>query len=68
MNLLVKTGRVVDPLRTLDTVTDILIRDGKIRTIGKIDNADIPKLDASGLVVAPGFFDIHVHLREPGTE
>ena len=68
MNLLVKNGRVVDPLRKLDTVTDILIRDGKIRTIGKIDTADIPKFDATGLVVAPGFFDIHVHLREPGTE
>lgn len=68
MNLLVKNGRVIDPVRKIDTITDILIRDGKIRSIGKIDNADMPRYDASGLIVAPGFFDIHVHLREPGTE
>ena len=68
MNLLVKNGRVVDPARKLDSVTDILIVDGKIRSIGKLLNADFPKLDANGLIVAPGFFDIHVHLREPGTE
>ena len=68
MNLLVKNGRVVDPARNIDTVTDILIRDGKIRSIGKADRADAPQFDATGLIVAPGFFDIHVHLREPGTE
>jgi dihydroorotase len=68
VNLLVKNGRVVDPERKIDTVTNILIRDGKIRTIGKTDSADVPTFDATGLVVAPGFFDIHVHLREPGTE
>jgi dihydroorotase len=68
VNLLVQNGRVVDPRRKIDAVADILIRDGKIRAIGKVDNADVPKLDAKGLIVAPGFFDIHVHLREPGTE
>ena len=68
MNLLVKNGRVIDPARKLDSVTDILIVDGKIRSIGKTANADVPQFDASGLIVAPGFFDIHVHLREPGTE
>ena len=68
MNLLVKNGRVVDPARKLDSVTDVLIVDGKIRSIGKRANADFPQLDANGLIVAPGFFDIHVHLREPGTE
>ena len=68
MNLLVKNGRVVDPARKLDSVTDVLIVDGKIRSIGKLANADFPKFDATGLIVAPGFFDIHVHLREPGTE
>jgi len=55
-------------MRKIDTVTDILIRDGKIRSVGKVDNADVPKFDAKGFIVAPGFFDIHVHLREPGTE
>jgi dihydroorotase len=68
MDLLVKNGRVIDPARNLETVTDILIRDGKIRTIGSTKTSDIPVFDATGLIVAPGFFDIHVHLREPGTE
>src|SRR5687768_17935987 len=68
MDLLIKDGRLVDPLRNLDTVGNLLIRDGRIRAIGDVNVAEIPVLDAKGLVVAPGFFDIHVHLREPGTE
>jgi dihydroorotase len=68
MDLLVKNGRLVDPARKLDTVSDLLIRDGKIAHIGHATVADIPVFNASGLTVAPGFFDIHVHLREPGTE
>ena len=68
MNLLIKNGRVVDPARKLDTVADVLILDGKIRSIGKPGKTDVPQWDASGKIVAPGFFDIHVHLREPGTE
>ena len=68
MNLLVKNGRVLDPARGLDRTTDVLIVDGKIRAIGKASGADVPHFDATGLIVAPGFFDIHVHLREPGTE
>ncbi len=68
MDLLLKNGRVVDPARKIDTVTNVLIRDGKIATVGASIVSDIPVFDAAGLVVAPGFFDIHVHLREPGTE
>ncbi len=68
MDLVVRNGRVVDPARKIDAVTDVVIRDGRIRSIGSADVADLPVFDASGLVVAPGFFDIHVHLREPGTE
>jgi dihydroorotase len=68
MDLLVKNGRVVDPVRKIDTVADVLIREGKIAAIGKTDASGIPVFDATGLTVAPGFFDIHVHLREPGTE
>lgn len=67
MDLLIKNGRVVDPARKLDTVMDVLIRDGKIRLNGGVPGG-APIFDAEGLVVAPGFFDIHVHLREPGTE
>ena len=68
MDLVVKNGRIVDPSQKLDRVADILIRDGLIRTIGDGAFADAPVFDATGLIVAPGFFDIHVHLREPGTE
>ena len=68
MDLVVKNGRVVDPARKVDTVTDVVIRDGIIRAIGKGNVPDVPVFDATGLIVAPGFFDIHVHLREPGTE
>jgi dihydroorotase len=68
VNLLVKNGRVLDPGRGLDRTTDVLIVDGKVRAIGKASGADVPHFDATGLIVAPGFFDIHVHLREPGTE
>lgn len=68
MDLVVKNGRVIDPARNLDQVTDVVIRDGKIQTIGSANGANLPVFDATGLVVAPGFFDIHVHLREPGTE
>lgn len=67
MDLLVKNGRVIDPARKIDAVMDLLIRDGKIR-LNAGAPGDVPVFDASGLIVAPGFFDIHVHLREPGTE
>src|SRR2546426_12662738 len=68
MNQLVKNGRVVDPAQKIDTVTDVVIRGGKVRSIGAANISDIPVFDAAGLIVAPGFFDMHVHLREPGTE
>ncbi|HET9130452.1 MAG TPA: amidohydrolase family protein, partial [Terriglobia bacterium] len=68
MDLVIKNGRVVDPARRIDTVTDVVIREGKIASLGKADVPNIPQFDAAGLIVAPGFFDIHVHLREPGTE
>ncbi len=69
-NLLIRNGRVVDPSQSLDQGMDILIEDGMIARVDeKIEaNEDVPVLDAAGLVVAPGFIDIHVHLREPGYE
>ena len=69
MTLIVKNGRVIDPAQQLDTIADVLISDGNIRTIGQnltAPGADL--FDATGCVVAPGFYDIHVHLREPGFE
>src|SRR3972149_3241661 len=66
-SLLIKGGRVLSPEDALDGELDILVEDGLIRRIapGLTDRAD-ETLDARGQVVAPGFVDIHVHLREPG--
>jgi dihydroorotase len=67
--LLIKNGRVIDPASQHDAVADILIKDGYIVRIGQNLHAIAATLfDASGLIVAPGFIDMHVHLREPGFE
>jgi dihydroorotase len=71
MDLVVKNGRLIDPARKIDTIANVIIRDGKIQSVGGATSTaspDLPVFDAAGLVVAPGFLDIHVHLREPGTE
>jgi len=70
--LLIKNGRVLDPASKTDSVRDILL-DGEsiteIATPGKISRANGAEVfDATGLIVAPGFIDMHVHLREPGQE
>ncbi len=68
MNLLIKNGRVIDPSQPFDAVADVLISDGKIKAVGfDLGEAD-EVFDATGLVVAPGFVDIHVHGRTPGQE
>ncbi len=67
--LLIKNGRVMDPANNTDTVLDVLIEDSHISRVGtglSAGNAEI--LDAAGLIVAPGFIDLHCHLREPGQE
>jgi dihydroorotase len=67
--LLVKGGRVVDPSRDVDEVADILLADGLIVETGpKLAARGAEVIDASGLIVCPGFIDLHVHLREPGRE
>lgn len=67
--LVIKNGRVVDPSQNIDRVCDIAVEDGIIREIGEaISTAGNEEFNASGLVVAPGFIDMHVHLREPGFE
>ncbi len=68
-SLLITGGRVIDPASGFDATADVLIRDGKIEAVGVGLQADgIAVLDAGGAVVAPGFIDMHVHLREPGIE
>ena len=67
--LLLKNGRVVDPAQKLDAVRDVLLRDGLIAEVAPaLEAPDAEVLDATGLLVAPGFIDLHVHLREPGNE
>jgi dihydroorotase len=68
--LLIKNGRVIDPASGHDAVADVWIEDGVIQGVGTnlsgAAGADV--IDATGLIVAPGFIDMHVHLREPGFE
>ncbi len=67
--LIIKNGRVIDPASGLDRVADVGIEGGRIAQVGQNLNAiGAEVFDASGLIVAPGFIDIHVHLREPGIE
>jgi dihydroorotase len=70
--LLIKNGRVLDPASKTDAVRDILLDGESIAEIavpGKISRVNGAEVfDATGLVVAPGFIDMHVHLREPGQE
>lgn len=68
--LLIRNGRVVDPSQSLDQGMDVLIEDGHIAALSeKLEAPPRTRVfDAAGLVVAPGFIDAHVHLREPGYE
>ncbi|MXZ48173.1 MAG: dihydroorotase [Candidatus Dadabacteria bacterium] len=71
MGVLIKNGRVIDPSQSLDMVSDIYVQGDRVREIS--ERIDTPRksdtvIDASGQIVAPGFVDIHVHLREPGYE
>ncbi len=70
MMLVIRGGRVVDPSQDLDGLRDIVVNDGLIHSILDADASklypDAQIIDASNLVVAPGFIDMHVHLREPG--
>jgi dihydroorotase len=69
MKLLIRGGRIIDPQNGLDGEGDLLIEDGRIKRVGAgLVESDAEVFDASGLVVAPGFIDLHVHLREPGEE
>ncbi|HEY1203209.1 MAG: dihydroorotase [Bryobacteraceae bacterium] len=67
--LLIKNGRVIDPASGRDQAADVLIKGGLIVRIGPdLHATGAITFDARGLVVAPGFIDMHVHLREPGFE
>src|SRR5438477_13206190 len=69
--LMIKNGRVIDPERKADAALDVLLDGEKITEVappGKISSNGAQMFDAAGLIVAPGFIDLHAHLREPGQE
>jgi len=68
-SLLIKGGHLIDPAQKINAPMDVLLRDGRVTEIAppnKVRASADEKFDAKGLIVAPGFIDLHVHLREPG--
>ena len=68
-SILIKGGHLIDPANRIDAAMDVLLRDGQVAEISlpnKTRGGADETLDARGLIVAPGFIDLHVHLREPG--
>jgi dihydroorotase len=70
--LLIKNGRIIDPASKTDAVMDVLLDGELVKEIGTQGNfsglKEVETFDASGMIVAPGFIDLHAHLREPGQE
>jgi dihydroorotase len=70
--LLIKNGRVIDPARETDAPLDVLLDGERIKEVAPVGriaaSQDVEGFDATGLIVAPGFIDLHAHLREPGQE
>ena len=68
-SLLIKGGQLIDPAAKINAPMDVLLRDGRVAEVAlpnKVRGSADEKFDARGLIVAPGFIDLHVHLREPG--
>ena len=67
--ILIRGGQVVDPANGVNAVLDVLIENGRIAAVGEgLAAGDARVIDAAGRVVAPGFIDLHCHLRDPGLE
>lgn len=65
--IVIRGGRVIDPVQQIDDVRDVLVRGGRIAEVAnKVATRDAEVIDARDSVVSPGFIDVHVHLREPG--
>ena len=67
-DILIKSGRVIDPANGVDKTADVAIADGKIVKVGRITAKARTTIDAKGKIVCPGLIDLHVHCREPGHE
>ncbi len=71
-SLLLRGGRIVDPSQRMDAIGDVFVTGEKIESLGsRVDlgsRDDVDVIDCTGLIVAPGFIDVHCHLREPGRE
>ncbi len=71
-NLIIEGVRILDPSRDLDAKGHLVVQEGKVTACdagpAPEGGVDLPRVDAKGLVVAPGFVDLHVHFREPGFE
>ncbi len=68
-SMIIRGGRVIDPATGHDAIADVHVSGGRIVALGtQIDANDARAIDAHGLIVAPGFVDLHTHLRDPGLE
>ena len=65
---LIKGARIIDPAAGIDTIRDLFIKNGRFFRVPEVIPANTTVIEAAGLVAAPGFVDLHVHLREPGHE
>ncbi|MDQ2732752.1 MAG: dihydroorotase, partial [Armatimonadota bacterium] len=67
MRWLLKGGRLLIPGRGVDVQGNVLVEDGVVRSLDyRQDTSGLEVLDVSGMIVCPGFVDVHTHLREPG--
>lgn len=69
MKLLIKNGRIIDPANKINRVSDILLENGKVSRLTKgIKSNGAKVINVKGMIVAPGLFDMHTHVRQPGRE
>ena len=68
--ILLKGGRIIDPAENTDEIQDVVIEAGRIVEVGQVDSERFSgeMLDCRGKIISPGWLDMHVHLREPGSE